>query len=84
MHILTNKGLRKAEQVEVQHILANLYNDLDEASRRVSEDPTGYMFDFNLGYLTGIALAQKVIFETLDVYDDPDFIHDSIDGQGEA
>lgn len=81
MHILTNYQLMKHERADQQRILASLYNDLDEASRRVSEDPTGDMFDFNLGHLTGIALAQKVIFETLDAYDDPDFIRDFLDGQ---
>lgn len=81
MHILTNEGLRKAEQVEVQCILANLYNDLDEASRRVAEDPTGDVFHLSFGYLTGIAYAQKKIFDILDAYDDPDFIRDLFDGQ---
>lgn len=80
MHILTNRQLAKAEQVEVQCILANLYNDLAEASRRVAE-LDGVTPGFTFGYLEGIADAQSEIREILDAYDDPDFIHDMLDGQ---
>jgi len=80
MHILTNEGLRKAEQVEVQCILANLYNDLAEASCRVAE-LDGVTPGFTFGYLEGISDAQDGIRKILDTYDDPDFIHDMLDGQ---
>lgn len=83
MHILTNEGFRKAEQVEVQCTLANLHNDLDEASRRVAEldDVTP---GFTFGFRSGISRAQSEIRWILDAYDDPDFIRDFLDGQGEA
>lgn len=75
MHILTNKSLRKAEQVEVQCILANLHNDLSEIDRK--NDPTNdashspYLY----GFVNGIRAAQAEIRKILDTYDDPDFIH---------
>ncbi|VEI04123.1 Uncharacterised protein [Acidipropionibacterium jensenii] len=84
MHILTNEGLRKAEQVEVQCILANLHNDLSEIDRK--NDPANGEFPpiYLHGFVNGIRTAQDEIRKILDTYDDPDFIRDFFDGQGEA
>lgn len=81
MHILTNEGLRKAEQVEVQCILANLHNDLSEIYRK--NDPTNDAFPspYLYGFVHGIRAAQDEIRKILDTYDDPDFIRDMLDGQ---
>ncbi|AMS06464.1 hypothetical protein DUY81_13965 [Acidipropionibacterium acidipropionici] len=81
MHILTNEGLRKAEQVEVQCILANLYNDLEETRRRADEIFPDFGVDSTFGYKCGINDAKGAILDILDAYDDPDFIHDMLDGQ---
>ena len=82
MHILTNEGPRKAEQVEVQCILANLHNDLGAHGTKIKKPLP--ITDYRLGFAAGIAYAQGEIRKILDAYDDPDFIQDFLDGQGEA
>ncbi|ERF59099.1 hypothetical protein H639_01229 [Cutibacterium avidum TM16] len=79
MHILTNKGLRKAEQVEIRNILANLHNDLSEIDRK--NDPTNDAFrsPYLYGFVNGIRAAQAEIRKILDTYDDPDFIRDFLE-----
>lgn len=81
MHILTNKGLRKAEQVEIRNILAKLHNDLSEIDRK--NDPTNDAFPspYLYGFVNGIRAAQTEIRNILDTYDDPDFIRDFLDGK---
>lgn len=79
MHILTNKGLRKAEQVEVQYILANLYAALGVHATRIKKPSP--ITDYRLGFVAGIYYSRGEIRKILDAYDDPDFIRDFLDGQ---
>lgn len=79
MHILTNEGLRKAEQVEVQCILANLHNDLEHSLHKY--EPTTDEKPVEKGIAWGLCMAQSEILDILQAYDDPDFIRDFFDGQ---
>lgn len=79
MHILTNEGLRKAEQAEVQCILANLYNDLDEIARKSDPANAPFATPYLYGFVNGIRRAQGEIRKILDAYDDPGFIQDFLD-----
>ena len=79
MHILTNEGLRKAEQVEVQCILANLHAALGVHEAKVAKPQP--ITEYRFGFAVGLAYARGEIRKILDAYDDPDFIRDFLDGQ---
>lgn len=76
MHILTNEGLRKAEQVEVQCILANLHNDLASHYREVNTSNAEEQF--KIGQLCATEWAMGSILFILQAYDDQQFIDDNL------
>lgn len=64
MHILTNKALRKAEQVEVQCILANLYAALGVQATRIKKPSP--ITDYRLGFAAGIYYSRGEIRKIID------------------
>lgn len=77
MRILTNRQLRKAEQAEVQCILANLHAALGVHETRIKKPLP--ITDHRLGFAAGIAYTRGEIRKILDAYDDPGFIQDFLD-----